>query len=84
MFKRHLGSNIYAQVQSLFNGVNIRTWLQPKEGMRFTTGQSTISPCFAMCKVDDYLGDLVPELKYTVRCSDQTDHCDHLGGIDWV
>ena len=82
--KSHLGNNVLVQVQSPFVVVNIRQWFQPKEGGDLRPGQGlflNISQWNEVCKVDDCLDDFVPDLKDTICCSDQTDHCNQLGFI---
>ena len=82
--KSHLGNNVFVQVQSPFVGVNIRQWFQPKEGGDLRPGKGlflNVSQWNEVCKADDCPDDFVPDLKDTIRCSDQTDHCNQLGFI---
>ena len=85
VLKEHLGRNVYAHVQTPYNGVNIRQWFKPKEdGDHLLPGKGIFLNSLEwneFCKVDECMNDFVTELKDTVRCIDQTDHCNQLGYI---
>ena len=86
--KRHLGSNAYASVVYPYRGVSLRQFYAPKgktdleeSDLRPGNGIFLKPKQFAeLCKVDECIDDLIPELKNTERC--MSTHRNQLAAID--
>jgi hypothetical protein len=81
--KIHLGSNVYASVQSPYRGVNLRQWFKDSKNVKRPGNGIILSPPIwqNLLNEDAKVDSRLPELKHTERCYEQS---DHQNGMGWM
>jgi hypothetical protein len=83
--KIHLGANVHASIKSPFKCVHIRKWYRNMDVNELRPGKEGVTLTYRglreLCKIDNHIETIVPELTTTLICVEQLDHANQLGAL---